>query len=207
MGEIEHKDLSDPYLHEPKGIKTATADTVYVANGSGSGVFKNVKELTRMGCWYYDDTATATIPITITPVNTYIPLTNDGNGSDSINTHKLVDVDNVWDVSTNRFDFTQFNVGDMIEGYVDVSIDNKANDNEVRVIVRLGEGSVIIDEHLATLFLKLVKVYRTLVPFQIYIKDDNVRNNPASIRMSTLLGAPTVVVEGLFIKGIKKGLV
>lgn len=32
-----HKDLTGADLHEPKGIESAAADTVYVANGSGSG--------------------------------------------------------------------------------------------------------------------------------------------------------------------------
>lgn len=36
----EHVDLTDPELHEPKGIASAAADTVYVANGAGSGTFK-----------------------------------------------------------------------------------------------------------------------------------------------------------------------
>lgn len=32
-----HQNISDPYIHEPKGITTATAGSVYVANGAGSG--------------------------------------------------------------------------------------------------------------------------------------------------------------------------
>lgn len=34
---IEHKDLQDPEIHEPKGITSAANKTVYVANGSGRG--------------------------------------------------------------------------------------------------------------------------------------------------------------------------
>lgn len=34
---IAHKNLTDPQLHEPKGIAAASANTVCVANGSGSG--------------------------------------------------------------------------------------------------------------------------------------------------------------------------
>jgi hypothetical protein len=33
----EHIDITDPNIHEPKGIGAALAGTVYVANGSGSG--------------------------------------------------------------------------------------------------------------------------------------------------------------------------
>ena len=39
MANIQHSSLSDPQLHEPKGISTATAGSVYRANGSGSGTW------------------------------------------------------------------------------------------------------------------------------------------------------------------------
>lgn len=34
---IEHDSITDPEIHEPKGISTAAANKVYVANGAGSG--------------------------------------------------------------------------------------------------------------------------------------------------------------------------
>ena len=37
MADVEHKNLTDPELHEPKGASTATADQVYLADGGGSG--------------------------------------------------------------------------------------------------------------------------------------------------------------------------
>lgn len=39
---IQHASITDPQIHEPKGASTATADTVYVANGSGSGSWQKV---------------------------------------------------------------------------------------------------------------------------------------------------------------------
>jgi hypothetical protein len=41
-GDIEHSELPDNLLHEPKGAATAAAGTVYVANGAGSGSFKKL---------------------------------------------------------------------------------------------------------------------------------------------------------------------
>ncbi|MCW8842760.1 MAG: hypothetical protein OQK00_05030 [Rhodobacteraceae bacterium] len=38
---IEHRDIQESGLHEPKGVSLATANQVYVANGSGSGVWTN----------------------------------------------------------------------------------------------------------------------------------------------------------------------
>jgi hypothetical protein len=37
---IEHSDLTDPNLHEPKGVSAAAADEFYVANGAGGGSWK-----------------------------------------------------------------------------------------------------------------------------------------------------------------------
>jgi hypothetical protein len=38
----EHRNLTGAELHEPKGVASATAGTVYVANGSGSGAWTAV---------------------------------------------------------------------------------------------------------------------------------------------------------------------
>ena len=41
-GDIEHKELPDELLHEPKGATTASAGFIYVADGTGSGAFKKL---------------------------------------------------------------------------------------------------------------------------------------------------------------------
>ena len=40
MTNVAHKDLTDPNLHEPKGAGAAAANSIYVANGGGSGSWK-----------------------------------------------------------------------------------------------------------------------------------------------------------------------
>lgn len=40
--DLLHKNLTDPQLHEPKGLSTAEENTVYVADGYGSGAWKPV---------------------------------------------------------------------------------------------------------------------------------------------------------------------
>lgn len=39
---VQHKNIVDPDIHEPKGASTASASTVYVADGAGSGTWKKV---------------------------------------------------------------------------------------------------------------------------------------------------------------------
>jgi len=37
MANVNHSTLTDPYLHEPKGVAAAASGSVYVADGAGSG--------------------------------------------------------------------------------------------------------------------------------------------------------------------------
>jgi hypothetical protein len=39
MANVNHSTLTDPYLHEPKGVASASSGDVYISNGSGSGVW------------------------------------------------------------------------------------------------------------------------------------------------------------------------
>jgi len=39
MANVNHSSLTDPYIHEPKGVASASVGKVYVANGSGSGTW------------------------------------------------------------------------------------------------------------------------------------------------------------------------
>jgi hypothetical protein len=41
---IQHADIPDAQLHEPKGAAGASANTVYVADGAGSGTWQKVDE-------------------------------------------------------------------------------------------------------------------------------------------------------------------
>lgn len=37
MANVNHSTLTDPYLHEPKGVSSASTGSVYVSDGTGSG--------------------------------------------------------------------------------------------------------------------------------------------------------------------------
>lgn len=42
MSTIQHRDIPDAQLHEPKGISVASAGNVYAANGGGTGTWRKV---------------------------------------------------------------------------------------------------------------------------------------------------------------------
>jgi len=37
---IQHNIITDPDIHEPKGVASATSGKVYISNGSGSGTWE-----------------------------------------------------------------------------------------------------------------------------------------------------------------------
>lgn len=42
MADVQHVDITDPDIHEPKGAAAASGDTVYVADGAGSGTWQQI---------------------------------------------------------------------------------------------------------------------------------------------------------------------
>lgn len=44
MADVQHSALTDPNIHEPKGVATATVSKVYVANGAGTGIWRKLVE-------------------------------------------------------------------------------------------------------------------------------------------------------------------
>jgi len=56
MANVQHSALTDPNLHEPKGIASANANELYVADGSNGLVILNVSKPgnpTMKGYYHY----------------------------------------------------------------------------------------------------------------------------------------------------------
>lgn len=70
MATINHSTLTDPYLHEPKGVASAGAGTVYVANGSGSGTW--VEKTRFIGAYVGFDATTPAYQHSVTTSDTIL---------------------------------------------------------------------------------------------------------------------------------------
>lgn len=81
MANVNHNTLTDPYLHEPKGASTAATGDVYIANGAGSGTWKQLHNYVN---GYIDFDAitpayTHAVTTSFTPINpTFILSVADG---------------------------------------------------------------------------------------------------------------------------------
>ena len=83
MADVQHKDIADANLHEPKGVATASVGKVYVANGSGSGTWDFAKPPGTLaapaGQVYVSDGAGAGSYQTLTLESTYGEMYIQGN--------------------------------------------------------------------------------------------------------------------------------
>lgn len=78
MANVQHSTLTDPNIHEPKGISTASADQLYRANGSGSGTWTNANRFPGTG-WgqYRNATFTGTNATDFTTTEKLVEFTED----------------------------------------------------------------------------------------------------------------------------------
>ena len=231
---IEHKNITNANLHEPKdvntaaanttyvadgvgsgtweepepkGILTASADEIYVADGAQSGAYKSVTELVRMGVWDYNDAGTTVTPISLTPTGNDIELTNDEAGAFTNKTNKLSDVTDVWDAATARFDFSELSTGDVVDIRFDVTVTTTGTNTDITLKLNLGIGGSPYSLVVDHSFFKVAGTYQIIKMFSVYIGDTNTQNKPASVTMSSDAGSATCVVNGWYTKVLKKDLV
>lgn len=230
---VEHVNIPDSELHEPKGVAGASQYTVYVADGSGSGswttpepkgvrgelankvyvtngassgTMTDISQVSRSGIWDYEDLATASSAISITPTGTDVVLTNDGAGAGTIDTYKITGIGDLWDTSTNRFDFTDLTYGDSVDIRLDFELTTTASNTDTVVKLNLGIGgtpySLVIDRS----SFKAAGTYPMSVYTTVQITDANTQSNPASVTISSDSGSATVEVGSWNIRAIKRGL-
>ena len=81
---VQHSELTGALCHEPKGADTAAANTVYIANGSGSGSFQQVP------LSIIDFTKTTVADITPTAIDDAVVI--DGTNLTQITNEEMADV-------------------------------------------------------------------------------------------------------------------
>mgnify|MGYP001079671057 CR=1 FL=1 len=161
-------------------------------------------DLWDFGIYDYRDSATSTTPISVT-ANTSTVITNDGIGADTYK--KLPDAgpEDIYDIATNSFDFSNLLVGDMIDIRLDLEITTTANNQDFSIDLELGQsGTVytipfIVDQNVKSIGSTSVIRYNG-----IYMKDSNTIDNSAQFKIISS-DALTLEVHGWYCKLMKQG--
>ncbi len=161
---------------------------------------KDLSEGATKTYWFYPaDSATAVTPITHGAGSTTTYLTNNALASRTTSFNPNSN-DNLWNASTNKFDFSSLKIGDIVEFRVDLLVDHAAA-QELNVVVDVAEGGTA--PYTLNVNHAYYKTASTNVPitamFRLYIGNADTKNNSARFRI-TSVAAASVVVEGWLVQ-------
>lgn len=153
----------------------------------------------------YADVATTGSPIAVSAVPAV--LTNDGTGVDT-NTKYLPasgnGVTQLWDTSSNGFDFSELEVGDMVDIRMDISVIIAFTNTVVNVNLHMGSGGSITVPFISDQNFKATGTFKVIRYMGVYIGSEDVRDNLAQLKVSADNNC-TCTVHGWYIKAIRRG--
>lgn len=205
---IEHKDITEPDLHDVKGAAAAAAGQLLVADGAGSTAFTTVNYSTlQTGWWTYDDVTTAGAPIPLTLAATWYNLTNDGAGPNTNIAYGLNGYTNIWNTGTNRLDLSGLAIGDTFDIRVNVMwTTGAANTNvEMEIQFGVGSGSEFSIPITSTKGVKTAGALSFSEYTSIFVGSTLVTNYPAIIRAKADATGSSIVVDGWYVRAFANG--
>ena len=208
MANIQHEDIPEAKLHEAKGASTSTAGQVLTSTGGAAAFATPVPApgTTTQGVYDYNDLTTTGTPIPLTVAGTLYKLTNDGAGASTNLTYALPGLANIWNVSTNQFDWsngTTLALGDTVEIRVDVDIITTGTNKAFELDMILGVGGTPYTLPIIPLEnFKTAGTYHDVRLMSIYMGDANTLNNPAELKAKADGTGVTVVVNGWYIRPV-----
>ena len=201
----EHVDIADGERHEPKGISTAPAGYIYIANGSGGGAWTVFPDLgARAGFFDYNDLATHSVPLNITGGAGWVYIPNDELGAFTSKTYAPAGVTDVWDASLNKFDWSELSLGDMIDIRVDMVVTTTGANQEVTVSLEMQTDSVPYDIPFVEIIEKSAGAHEITRYSGVYMGSTDTLTNRARFKIKSD-GNATLQVNGWYCKVILGG--
>lgn len=189
---VEHVDIPDGEIHEPKGITSATNGEVYVANGTSSGSWSKI---ITYGWEDYDNSGAAQA----LTLGVKTDLTNDGLGVNTNTSYALPSSTGIWDTVNNQFDFEAggCEIGDSVNIRFDVDlVANTANDG-FEIIIDVAHGSA--SEFELPVDFRNVDASGTeslVKDLLIYIGSSDVLTYPAKVTATAQTAGDSIQVNG-----------
>lgn len=209
MPNREHKDITDPNIHEPKGASTASVGQIIRANGDGttSWVAPTVYSNVAVGWYNMTDTATAGSPIPLTVAGTIYDLTNNAAGAESSTAYGVTGVGSVWNTGTNQFNFAGLAVGDVLIVSADITVTTTNANTAIDLLIELGVGQpgVYSIPLLTSQNVKTASTVRFVGQKMVTLKSTVAQNFPARIRAKADTVGATVVVNNFIVEVMKRG--
>jgi hypothetical protein len=169
----------------------------YIASSSGDAF---------SGGWAdYADVTTTGSPIAVSAVPAV--LTNDGLGVDTKTAYLPISgngITQLWNTSSNGFDFSDLNVGDMLEIRMDIDVIIVSNNTAVDVNLHMGSGGTVIVPFISHQNFKTTGTFEVIRYMGLYIGSEDIRNTLAQLKINADNNC-TCIVNGWYIKATRRG--
>ena len=157
------------------------------------------------GVYDYNDLATTSSPIAVV-ADTWVDLPNDGNGAYTNTSHALSNVPNIFNTTTDAFDFSALSLGDSVDIRVDLSITTNSPNQLVELEMFAGTGGSPYQVPMLTpVQFKTAGTHRLVAYNAGYMGDTNTKDNPANLQIRSDDSA-SVVVNGWYIRVVRRGI-
>lgn len=164
------KDVSDS-----DNLKTSTAQEI--ANLAPSGI--------DVGIMDYNDTSTASTPLTIVGGDPAVVVPNDGLGAQTTKAYAPDGVTDIFDVSTNSFDFSELEFGDHVSIRISAMLTTASPNTEIHLDLHLGTGAGSYDIPFISGANYKSAGQHALARFDfVYIIDSNTQDNLGQFKIS-----------------------
>jgi len=152
----------------------------------------------KIGFFQYGDLATATVPFAVPGDSVYRALPNDGEGNSTLD-QAPTGMTLLWNVDTDQFDFSELAIGDMVDIAVNLEITSSSNNQQVALKMVLGIGGTETELPFDYINHKSAETFLILRYKGFFIKDANIRDNPAELRIASD-GTADVKILGWYCK-------
>jgi len=164
-----------------------------------------IGEVLNGGFVDYNDAATQTTPISVIGGAAPVTLTNDSLGTFTNKNFLPTGITDIFNSTTNQFDWTQLNNGDMVDIRLDLLVTTTSPNQSVDVSLVMAAGEA--GEYpilFSTSSYKTVREHPVNRFNGVYMGDDFTRLNAAEFRISSDSNC-TVKVNGWYCKIIRRG--
>jgi hypothetical protein len=153
----------------------------------------------------YNDVTTTGTPIAVTAVPAV--LTNDGLGVNTKTAYLPIGgngITQLWDTSSNGFDFSDLNVGDMLDIRMDISVVIASVNTVVDINLLMGTGGSIVVPFISDQNYKATGTFEVIRYMGLYIGSEDVRDTLAQLKIEADKSC-TCIVHGWYIKATRRG--
>ncbi len=129
---------------------------------------------------------------------------NDGNGAYTNKTYKIPGYPDIWNTSTNQFNFDHLSLGDSVDIRFDFDVTISSANDDVSIVFKAGVGGSPYDLLVERREWRYAGSFQFTCWYSVYMGDTNTLNNPAEVYILCDTGADSVSLNGWYVRTNKR---